>query len=135
MLIFFLHLSLVVLRVRRFFGSTMVPAVPRSLPHLPLTWPFLHILRFCQGPGDQIGARDLSSLLAPCAHDGGEPLPEAWPPLWALLTSFENKDFLHGTWCIHGLVQLLNVCGANSCVCAKKDWKLLGAHTDSQTAL
>lgn len=108
---------------------------PVPSPHLPLIWPFLHTLRFCQGPEDQTGARDLSSLLAPCAHDGGESLPEAWPPLWAQLMSFENKDFLHGTWCIHGLVQLLNVCGANSCVCAKKDWELLGAHTDSQTAL
>lgn len=118
-----------------FFGSTMVPAMPRSLPYLPLTWPFLHILRFCQGPEDQIGARDLSFLLAPCAHDGGESLPEAWPPLWAQLMSFESKDLLHGTWCVHGLVQLLNVCGANSCVCAKEAWKLLGAHTDSQSAL
>lgn len=64
--------------------------VPCSLPHLPLPWPFLHILRFCQGPEDQIGARELSSLLVPCAHDGGESLSEACPPVWALLTSFEN---------------------------------------------
>lgn len=67
-----------------------VPAMPSSLPHLPLPWLFLHILRFCQGPEDPIGARDLSSLLVPCAHDGGESLPEACAPLWALLTSFEN---------------------------------------------
>lgn len=69
-------------------ASLIFPTIPHSISLLQI--PFLHILRFCQGPEDQIGARELSSLLVPCAHDGGESLSEACPPVWALLTSFEN---------------------------------------------
>lgn len=68
---FFLHLSLVVLCVLRSLEAAL-RCLLCLVPNLPLSWLFLHILRICQGPEDRIGARDLSSMLALCAYDGGE---------------------------------------------------------------